>query len=178
MSGSVGDPMTPRPATARRLRVLPVPETRPPILPPDEVFARLDASVIQDSLALDFATDQDAVFSRQFTPRRDLPDPRPLVERLAQAVVEVTDGLRPPTQLVRWTTPQVYAVLSRRAGIAGRRPPRQQRPAVVRRVRVQEPRDGVVEACAVVVHHDRVRALAMRLIGLDQRWIVTDLHIV
>ena len=33
------------------------------------------------------------------------------------------------------------------------------------------------EACAVVVHHDRVRAVALRLTGLDGRWIVTRLSI-
>jgi len=44
-------------------------------------------------------------------------------------------------------------------------------------VRVQEPADGVVEACAVIVEHDRVRALAMRMTGVDRRWVVTQLQV-
>lgn len=63
------------------------------------------------------------------------------------------------------------------AAVATRRPRGLRRPAVVRRVRVQEPADGVVEACAVIVHQDRVRAMALRLRGLDGRWIVTALQV-
>ncbi len=62
--------------------------------------------------------------------------------------------------------------------VAGRRrAPGPRRPAIVRRVRVCEPADGIVEACAVVVSHGRVRALAIRLEGLDGRWLVTALTI-
>jgi hypothetical protein len=32
----------------------------------------------------------------------------------------------------------------------------------------------VVEACAIVVDNGRVRALAMRLTGVDRRWVVTE----
>ena len=58
--------------------------------------------------------------------------------------------------------------------LRGRPPPEGRR---VRRVRVCEPADGIVEACAVVVSHGRVRALALRLEGLDGRWLVTALTI-
>jgi hypothetical protein len=43
------------------------------------------------------------------TPRRALPDPRPWAGRFVQALVEVLGGARPATQLVRWTTSEVYA---------------------------------------------------------------------
>jgi hypothetical protein len=72
----------------------------------------------------------------------------------------------------------VYSVLARRALVSARRlPAGARRSAVVRRIRVCEPADGVVEACAVVVSHGRVRALALRLEGLDGRWLVTQLTI-
>jgi len=158
------------------LRLVVLPDPRPPILPPDEVFARHCEDFVQDSLALDFDLDDDEEQLR-FTARAQLPDPVPVVEALAQALIEVTAGLRPPPQLVRFTSPDVYAVLCRRAHVASRRPPASRRPALVRRVRVQEPADGVVEAAAVVVHHDRVRALAMRLVGLDRRWVITELQL-
>jgi aerobic-type carbon monoxide dehydrogenase small subunit (CoxS/CutS family) len=47
----------------------------------------------------------------------------------------------------------------------------------VRSVRLCEPGDGVAEACAVVIDGARVRALAMRLVGLDGRWLVEALQV-
>ncbi len=165
-----------RAAASGTLLVLPVPDSRPPVRPADEIFAASGAAVLQEGLALDFDAD-DEVFAHQSTRRLQLPDPVPVVGALAQAFVEVMSGLRPPAQVSRWAAPEVYAVLSRRSVVATRRGPTPRRPAVVRRVVVQEPADGVAEACAVVVHHDRVRAVALRLTGLDGRWIVTRLSI-
>ena len=51
------------------------------------------------------------------------------------------------------------------------------RRAVVRSVRVCEPADGVAEACAVVLDGGRVRALAMRLVGMDGRWRIEALQV-
>jgi hypothetical protein len=51
------------------------------------------------------------------------------------------------------------------------------RRAVVRGVRVCEPADGVAETCAVVVDGARVRALAMRLVGVDGRWRIEALQV-
>jgi len=164
-------------ASARRVHVIPVPESRPPVLPPDEVFGPRAGNFVQDSLALDFRDVADLASDRQPTLRSDLPDPRPVVTALAQALVEVMSGLRPPPQVSRWTSPDVYAAICRRSAVALRRGPASRRPAVVRRVRVQEPTDGVVEAAAVVVHQDRVRAMALRLEGLDRRWVVTELSV-
>ncbi|HPV79347.1 MAG: hypothetical protein IPI13_07805 [Actinomycetales bacterium] len=163
-------------SSPRRVHVVPLPESRPPVVPPDEVFARKESEFVQDSLALDFLA-RDELFAHQLSARAELPDPAPLVAALAQAFVEVMAGLRPPPQVSRWTSPEVYAALCRRAAVATRRGPASRRPAVVRRVRVQEPADGVVEACAVVIQQDRVRALALRLTGLDRRWIVTELSV-
>ncbi len=163
-------------SAARRLRVLPSPETRPPIISPDELMAIRHTPYVQDSLALDFDAD-DATVPALFTRRADLPDPHLLVGRLAQAFLEVMAGIRPAAQIVRHTSPDVYAALCRRAAVAARRPPGPRRPAIVRRVRIQEPADGVVEAAVVIVQHDRVRAMAIRLGGLDGRWVATALHV-
>ncbi len=156
-------------------RTLPRAPLRPPILPPDEVFGVRPSPYVQECLALDFDPDDEMESPR--TLRQDLPDPEPLVVQLAQALVEVMAGLRPPQQLAKWASPEVYDLLCRRSHVAARRPAVSRRPAVVRRVRVQEPADGIVEACAVVVHHDRVRALALRMSGWGRRWIVTELQI-
>jgi hypothetical protein len=51
------------------------------------------------------------------------------------------------------------------------------RRALVRRVRICQPGDGIVEACAVVVDNGRVRAIALRMTGIDRRWVVSALQV-
>ncbi len=164
-------------ANGRRVHVQPVPACEPPVLSADEALSGREPRYHQDPLALDFLADADLGTHRRHTDHGALPEPTPVVASLAQALVEVMAGLRPPTQVSRWTSPGVYAALCRRSAVAARRGPSSRRPAVVVKVRVQEPATGVVEAAAVVVHHDRVRALALRLIGLDRRWVVSELSI-
>jgi hypothetical protein len=158
--------------------VRPIPATAPEIISADEAWHG-EEPYSQDALALDFRShlDEDD-FGPQPTRSALLPEPGPLVPRLAQTVIEVVSGQRPAPQLIRHTAPTVYSVLARQAMVAARRRMAgAQRPPLVRRVRLCEPADGVVEACAVVVAHGRVRALAMRLEGLDGRWVVTALTI-
>jgi hypothetical protein len=156
--------------TVRRL-----PQTSPAVITADEAWHG-EQPYAQDTLALDFLGHRDEDFGRRPTLSRHLPDPQAFVAKLAQAVVEVVSGQRPAPQLIRHTSPTIYSMLARQAMVAGRRrTPGPRRPAVVRRVRVCEPADGIVEACAVVVAHGRVRALALRLEGLDGRWLVTAL---
>lgn len=158
-----------------------VPETAPRIISPEEAYlvGAHDVPWSQAALALDFRyRDDEADFGPQPSSTLTLPDVHPLVERLSQAVMEVVSGQRPAAQLIRHFAPSVYSVVARRGLVAARRHDgRPRRPAVVRRVRVCEPADGVVEACAVVMAHGRVRALAMRLEGIDGRWVVTAITI-
>lgn len=95
---------------------------------------------------------------------------------MAQALVEVMSGARPAPQVIRWTTHEVYSVLARRNAVSSRRT-MVARPVIVRRVRICQPADGVVEACAVVLDNGRVRALAMRLTGVDRRWVISALQV-
>jgi hypothetical protein len=91
--------------------------------------------------------------------------------RFSQVALEVATGLRPPAQLVRWTTPEALATLARLHALAqrgGGRPPR----ATVRSVRLSEPVPGVEEVTAVVAAGPRVRALAFRMEGEGGRWRV------
>ena len=170
------------------LRIVPAPRTRPPVLTeleswvPDE---RPSARYVQDALAVDFdfLTDEQ-LFGERPTRRDDLPDPKPWAGHIAQALVEVMSGSRPAPQLLRWTVPEVYAVVARRAAVSARRAAGEGRRgapaagrAVVRSVRLCEPADGVAEASAVVVDGGRVRALAFRLVGLDGRWRVEALQV-
>lgn len=121
------------------------------------------------------ASRRDTTFDRQPTSTADLPDPAGLAGRLAVAAVEVGTGARPATQLMRHCAPGVFDSLVRRqahrAGRTTRRPP-----VVLRRVRVCHVRDGVVEAAVIVDVARRVRPVALRLEGLDRRWLLTALE--
>jgi hypothetical protein len=125
--------------------------------------------------------DQD--FAPRPTPRADLPEPMPWAGRLVQGILEVLSGMRPVSQLVRWTTTDVYDSICTRAEHRSRlmSEPRDITPGrlaeVVRSVHVSEPVDGVAEVCAIVQQGPRCRAVALRLEGIDGRWQCTALQI-
>lgn len=142
---------------------------------------------VQGTLALDLQ------------PRQALPDP-PTAEvvpinraredtisgwagRFAQAAVEIVGGDRPPSQLLRWTTEEVYEDLMRRTHLVGRAG--QHRPG---QARVQPVRPKVVSVHVSVIDADRVetalrvkygarsRAMAARFEWRHDRWICTALE--
>ncbi len=122
-----------------------------------------------DELALD-------EFGPRPTRRAALPAPRTWAGRVVQAIVEVLAGMRPATQLVRWTTAEVYEEISSRVlahGCDAEGPPR----GVVRSLHVSEPADGVAEVCALVRRGARSTAVALRLEGMDGRWQCTALEL-
>ena len=106
--------------------------------------------------------------------------------RFAQAVVEAVGGQRPASQLVRWTSPEVFRDLDRRARLVRRaadpsgRPVRSQtRPPIrpqVRSVHVCRPSPDVAEVSVHVRHGHRSRALALRLERSRGRWLCTVLE--
>lgn len=169
-----------------RLRVLPVPVNEPNAVRSARAAAPRHPAT-QGTLALAFPATRpdvpertDPTFGPRSTRSSDLPDPVATSSALVQAVVEVLGGSRPMAQLSRWLSTDVYTGLARRAGLAARLrrgTVPAARPAVVARVRVCQPRDGVAEASAVVVDAERVRAVAVRLEGLDGRWRATALEV-
>ena len=92
------------------------------------------------------------------------------VPRFGQAVVEVVGGDRPVTQLLRWTSPEVYADLQRRALLvarAGDHEPGQRRVQPVR-PQVASAHTSFVtaraaEASVRIRYGGRSRAVALRL---------------
>jgi hypothetical protein len=124
----------------------------------------------------------DDFFDQQPTPSASLPDPRPLIENLTRCVIEILAGARELDQIARWLNDDVYRHLLKRVVISSRA--RQAKGAAALRpsfaigsVMVCEPRDGVVEASVVVRGRARVRAVALRLEGLDRRWRATAIHV-
>lgn len=182
-------PATTRPAgagmpAAQHLRVRPIPEISPPVIDPRSPVPDELSPFVQGTLAISFdrqhgpATNRRELsfFQPQHTLSSDLPEPRAWVTHMAQALIEVMAGARPAPQVIRWTTPEVYSSVARRNAAASRHPSLN-RPAIVRRVTICEPADGVVEACAVVLDNGRVRALALRLTGVDRRWVISALQV-
>ncbi len=117
----------------------------------------------------------DDFFMVQPTRRAELPDPEPLLVNLARCILEVLAGARDLDQLSRWVTDEVYASLLHRTILAERarrvKGHTPLRPALsVLSTHVYEPRDGVVEGTVIVRNPARVRAVAIRLEGLDRRW--------
>lgn len=164
--------------TLAPLRVLPVPGPRmsPTPLPgqpfPDDYSG---SQFVQGALAFDELDLDDE--PRQGPP---LPDPEKLAAPIAQALVEVLAGRRPVVQMVRWTSPAVYAALTTRAAVAARRrlsghvgPVR----VTVRRVIVTRPKEDVAEVAVVVIDGSRVRAIAFQLLGERGRWTVQALQV-
>lgn len=165
-------------APPRHLTVLPIPDNEPPPLPHNQAPVAQDPRFVQGSLAVDFRREgHDTLFGPRSTGRRDLPEPEAWARRLITAIFEAMDGLRPSNQLNRWVDPAIRDRIARR-GIQARQ--RNQRPGgalVIRAVRVCEPVDGVAEVAAVIGYRGSVRALALRLSGVDGRWLITALEL-
>ena len=119
--------------------------------------------------------ESDDFFGFQPSLREELPAPEPLLENLAKSSYEIIEGARDLDQIARWVTDSVYRDLLRRVILGTRVRRRNNRPVARPRVSVLsmtmfEPRDGVVEATILLNTNPRVRAVAIRLEGLDKRW--------
>jgi len=127
--------------------------------------AELDLGLEESAFPLHLVSDPD--FDAQPTPRAALPHPRIWAGKYSQAALEVLAGRRNVAQLVRWSNRPVYAHLERRYGQLKGMPR-------VMKVHLCEPADGIAEASALFALDQRVRAVAMRLEGLDGRWMTTS----
>lgn len=169
---------TPPAVRGNHLRILPIPHNEPTPLPQGSSPAALETGFVQGSLAVDFRREgQDQFFGPQSTARQDLPDPHQWARRLVAAIFESMDGVRPAEQLNRWVAPDIRDRIARR-GVVARQQHRRPGGAVqVRALRVCEPVDGVAEVAAVIAYRSRVRALALRMSGVDGRWLITALEL-
>jgi hypothetical protein len=121
-------------------------------------------------------------FGPQPTPSSELPDPGPFALTLVGGILECVHGLRDPAQFSRWVNEDVFRAVTRHANrIAthssrmGKNKQRMTRPQFrLGNVVINNPRDGIVEASIVVHGPARVRAVALRLEGLDHRWQATS----
>lgn len=160
------------------LRIVPVPRPRLEPAPlPGEPFP--DDAPSGDYVQALLSFDAGEQTTRLPTPQV-LPDLVDIIRPLATALVEVLAGRRPVVQLVRWTSPAVYAALTARASVAYRRElahPRGPVRVAVRRVMLSQPCDDVAEAALVVIDGTRVRAIAIQLRSDSGRWSIEALHV-
>lgn len=137
------------------------------------------SSYVQGCLAVDLRPgfDEDEFFGPQPTATLDLPEATAWARRMIQALLETYDGTRKADQLSRWVTPEIRDRARRRGLLTRRRGRRGNRPPVVRSVHPSFPAEGVCEVSAVVWAEGRVRALALRMSGVDGRWLITALEV-
>lgn len=122
---------------------------------------------------------KDELFDYQPTGTQSLPPAKDFVAGFVPKVLETIHGLREVRSLGKQMTHTVYAAIETRAAgvklrnqVAKEPPPR---PVfALGNVIISEPRDGVCEAAAVVHGPTRVRAVALRIEGLDNRWKATS----
>lgn len=146
-----------------------------PVAAPSRAPETDDAWAKQRVAAIEF-------FGHQPASTSALPDPRPLLENLTRCVIEVIAGVRELEQVARWVSDDVYLSLLKRVVVSARarqaRAQKAVRPSVtIGSMRLCEPRDGVIEACLVVHSRVRVRAVAIRLEGMDKRWRATAITV-
>ena len=175
----------PNPEPAGRLRRAPVPVCEPPFAgePGAVTSSQPHVGPGQGVLPLSLGGPRRGALDESFaapqpTASSSLPAAQDWCRRYVQVLLEVLAGQRPATQLLRWSSTDVYASLQKRAALSARlrRGASPARPPAVLSVRASSPRDGVSEASAVVVDSGRVRAIALRLEGWDGRWRVTALE--
>lgn len=177
------------PRAGGTLRRLPVPVSQPPfddeigVAPPAGAVRRRTrrGGQVQGTLALAVVASADLVEppppdpADGAHPRPALPDPRRWTATLAQAALEGMHGRRSIQQLVRWTDEAVYKAIARRAAEQVATPAVRPR---VRTIRSCQVTDTVAEVCVVVQLGTRVRAVAVRLEAVDDRWLCTAFDVV
>ena len=153
--------------------------TRPRLAPPPT--AAVTTASVQGTLALDYGRQVRSVASPDLRlvagGRAELES---FAHRFARAVVEVIGGDRGPSQLLRWTSEQVYAELQHRTALLSATTPGDRR---VRRLRSQVrsvhlfcPSPRAAEISVHVRHGERSRAIAARIELVDGRWCCTALQ--
>lgn len=173
-------PDGPGPEPRLRLRALPQPQPAPWSPPAGPGPARAPDGTSQLTLALPGVPRGAAEPDRgdpEPTPSSELPCPDALARTLVQAAMDVVRGHRPASQVLRWTTPEVYSQLRQRARLEQARSRPGTRRPVVRSLRAHPAGPRGVEVSAVVLDGPRARAVAARLDGEDGRWRLTALVI-
>ncbi|WP_432482154.1 Rv3235 family protein [Kineococcus esterisolvens] len=165
-----------RPA-APRLRRYPVPVAAPPLVGEPGAVVSVLTHLSPDQGVLELELPQRP---RAAAAAPDLPEVGGWTRGYLVVLLEVLSGHRPPQQLLRWSSADVYTDVQRRAVLSARLRGAAAGPGPRPRVLRVLPcalDDGTVEVSAVVRAGDRVRALALRVERRHERWRVTALEV-
>ena len=122
---------------------------------------------------------KDELFDYQPTGTDALPPAKEFVEMFIPQVLETIHGLREIRTCAKNMNQTVFNAIEARAVSARLRSQVAKKPSprpvfALGNVIISEPRDGVCEAAAVVRGPTRVRAVALRMEGLDNNWKATS----
>jgi hypothetical protein len=118
-----------------------------------------------------FGEEYDAEFAPEPTSAADLPDINELLTHFIHNIVEIWAGRRSAAQVQSMCHHLIFAELQRQAGqqkLVGR----------VRKIQVTQPLDGISESTVTIRYGDRLRVVAIRFEGLDNRWLCTALTLI
>ena len=99
-----------------------------------------------------------------------LPEAESWVRRYAIGIVEIWSAKRPAMQLARWSHRKVFKQLISPSPIS--------EGARIRKIYLNQPIEGVIEATITLLMKERVRSLALRFEGVDKRWLCTELILI
>jgi len=122
-------------------------------------------------VASTFGEEYDADFAPKPTSATDLPDIKELTSQFIHNVLEIWAGRRSASQVQAMCHHLIFADLQKNAG-------QQKLVGKIRKINVTEPLDGISESTVTVRYGDRLRVVAIRFEGLDQRWLCTALNLI
>jgi len=115
-----------------------------------------------------FGEEYDPEFAPEPTSAEDLPDITELMSQFMHNVLEIWAGRRSASQVQAMCHHLIFAEIQRTAGqqkVLGR----------IRKIKLTQPLDGICESAITVRYGDRLRVVAIRFEGLDNRWLCTAL---
>jgi hypothetical protein len=106
-----------------------------------------------------------------YSPLSKLPPLAEWVDRYTVTVLEIWSGRRPAAQLSRWSHRVVYLELARRAGLLSKAPK-------IKRLHINSPIPAIAEVVAILNFDNRVRSLALRFEGVNEKWLCTHCQLI
>ena len=101
----------------------------------------------------------------------ELPNLHEWIMKFIVSVVEVWAGRRQPAQLIRFCHRVIYMELLRKSGT-------QKEIGKIKSIHLSEPLDGICETTVLIRYGDRIKAVVIRLEGVDGRWLCTALRMI
>lgn len=112
----------------------------------------------------------DPDFSPMPSPLSELPDPERWTKAFVLRIIEILGGRRPMLQIARNTHRHTFNDISSKVGVF-RELPR------IKRIHRSAPIEGVLEITVLLSFPKRVRAMVLRLEGVDGRWLCTEFEL-